>query len=543
MAGGLTMVLAAMPRVQLHAQLDALRQDSKFILEAASSNIMEVRLGQLAQSKATNPAVKQFGQQMVTDHTNLENQLAATVSKNGSQFKPGMTDDHEDQVERLEKLSGAEFDRAYMTAMLEHHQHDISTFQSQGQSARSTEARQVAASALPVLQRHLATANQVATQIGITTGVAVSNPGTPTQNPPTTTQNPTTQNPPVATQPGQATTQTQADFAADMPFIRTAASSKMMEVRLGQLAQQRGTNSSVKQFAQRMVTDHTQLQNQLTSAATSNGQTFTPTMDTRHQEWVERLESLSGQSFDRAYMNHMIRGHQQDVNQFQTQSQSARSAQVRTLTSNALPLMQQHLSLAVQVGNQVGADSTRTVAGPNQPDEDNDRNRGNVRADAEFIKDVSADNMMQIRLAEMAQNQAKNREVRQFAQRVLQDHTRLQNQWNAMVTRNGLTPREGMGSMHREKVEQLRDAKANNFDRVYMTLMIQQHHDEVTYWRKEGRASRSSQVRNLVDRGLPILEQHFEQAKEIGRKVGVNPNNALRNRKDIARNRNRNRDD
>ncbi|HYF38493.1 MAG TPA: DUF4142 domain-containing protein, partial [Gemmatimonadales bacterium] len=111
MAGGLTVLLAAMPQVELHGQLDALRQDSRFIFDAASSNLMEIRLGQAAQTKASNQAVKQFGQQMVTDHTNLQNQLTATISRGNTQFKPGMTDDHEEEVERLEKLSGAEFDR------------------------------------------------------------------------------------------------------------------------------------------------------------------------------------------------------------------------------------------------------------------------------------------------------------------------------------------------------------------------------------------------------------------------------------------------
>ena len=120
--GGLIIALTAVPRVQLHGQLDALRQDSRFIFDAASSNLLEVRLGQLAQSKATNAAVKQFGQQMVTDHTNLQNQLTATVSKSGTRFQPGMNDDDEKEFERLEDLSGADFDREYMTAMIQHHQ-------------------------------------------------------------------------------------------------------------------------------------------------------------------------------------------------------------------------------------------------------------------------------------------------------------------------------------------------------------------------------------------------------------------------------------
>jgi putative membrane protein len=324
-----------------------------------------------------------------------------------------------------------------------------------------------------------------------------------------------------------------------MPFIRHAASANLMEIRLGQLAQSRASNEAVKQFGQRMVTDHTQMQNQLTATATQNGQTFTPSLDSQHQQEISSVERMSGQDFDRAYMNLMIRGHQQDVNEFQSRSRSASSAQIRNLASFNLPMLQQHLSLAVQVGNQVGADSTTVVAGPDRP---GGGNRGDVRADAEFIKDVNADNTMQIQLAELARTRAKNNSVRQFAEQLIRDHTRLQQQWNDMASRNDLPSKPGMGSSHREKVEQLRKANGNKFDRTYMTLMIQQHQDEVSYWQKEGRASRSAQVRVLVNRGLPTLEQHLNQAKEIGRQVGVDPEKALRNRKDVARSKNKDKD-
>jgi putative membrane protein len=534
-AGGLVIAFTAVPRVELHGQLDALRQDSRFIFDAASSNLLEVRLGQLAQSKATNAAVKQFGQQMVTDHTNLQNQLTATVSKSGTRFQPGMNDDDEKEFERLEDISGAEFDREYMTAMIQHHQEDVAAFQSQGQSARSAEARQIATTGLPVLQQHLNLAVQVGRQIGINTGVAV-NPTTPTAPVATPQPAPNTGTPPVATP--QPVPGAQSDVSADLPFIRQAGSSNLVEIRLGQAAQNKGSNAAVKQFAQRMVTDHTNLQNQLTAAAATGGQTYTPSIDPSDQWQVTRIERLSGADFDRAYMSYMIRAHQNNVSQFQIQSQSARSNQIRTLATNSLPMLQQHLSLAVQVGNQVGADTTTTVAGPNQP---GGGNRADIRADAEFVRDVNADHTMQIELAELAQDRARNREVREFAERVGQDHKRLQNQWHAMASRNGLPARPGMGPRHREKVTLLEDARGNNFDRVYMTLMIQQHSDEVSYWRKEGRASRSAQVRQLVNQGLPTLERHFEEAKQLGRRIGVNPEAALRNRTDVSRAREKNK--
>src|SRR4051794_10862637 len=406
-ASGLVVALAAVPIAPIHAQgqISQLSQDSKLIFQMASSNIMEVRLGQMAQQKASNAAVKQFGQQMATDHTNLENQLTGLVSKNGPNFQPAMSKENEAEVSRLEKLSGAQFDQQYMTSMIQHHQQDISTLQSQSQAAKSGEARQMITASLPVLQQHLSMATQVGGQVGANGGVAVATQ--PYRNPTTTTgtpTSPTTQNPPVSTQPGQVNT-AQGDISADMGFVREAAGGNLMEIQLGQLAQNKAQNPAVKQFAQRMVADHNNLQNQLTSVASTGGQSFTPTMDSRHQSQINRLQGLSGAEFDRNYMSLMIRAHQRDVNNFQSQSQSANSAQVRTLATNSLPVLQQHLSLAQQVGGQVGADSTGNYAGGNGGNQGSGAH-GNINADAGFVREVNSDNQMQIQLAQLARQRS-----------------------------------------------------------------------------------------------------------------------------------------
>ncbi|MFL5472643.1 MAG: DUF4142 domain-containing protein [Gemmatimonadales bacterium] len=530
-ASGLVVALTAVPLAPIHAQgqISQLSQDSKLIFQMASSNIMEVRLGQMAQQKASNAAVKQFGQQMATDHTNLENQLTGLVSKNGTNFQPAMSKENEAEVSRLEKLSGAQFDQQYMTSMIQHHQQDISTLQSQSQSAKSAEARQMIAASMPVLQQHLSMATQVGGQVGANGGVAVATQ--PYRNP--------TQNPTVSTQPGQVTTPAQGDISADMPFVREAASGNLMEIQLGQLAQNKASNPAVKQFAQRMVSDHNNLQNQLTSVASTGGQSFTPTMDSRHQNQINRLQGLSGAEFDSNYMSLMIRAHQRDVNNFQSQSQSANSTQVRTLATNSLPVLQQHLSLAQQVGGQVGADSTGNYAGGNGGNQGGGAN-GDVKADAGFVREVNSDNQMQIELAQLARQRSKNAQVRQFAEQIITDHNRLQNQWSAMASQNGMTLHQGLGPLHKEKITNLKKASDKNFDKAYMITLIQQYSDETSYWQKEGRASQSGQVRRLVNAGLPTLEQNFNEAKRIGRQLGVDPNEALKNRTDVAKNKGKN---
>jgi putative membrane protein len=369
---------------------------------------------------------------------------------------------------------------------------------------------------------------------------------TPGQTNPGTT---TTTGAPTGTTPGQtapttSTTTTspttnqsaQADIRADASFLREAASANLMEVRLGQSAQSKASNSAVKQFGQRMVNDHTNLENQLSSLVTTNGLSLSQSMNSKHQDAVNRLNKLSGQAFDSAYMTMMAQDHQEDIAKFQTQSQSAKSTQVRSLASNALPVLQQHLSLATQVRSQLGitgdvaSDTTTTTTTANGKQSGNSK----VHSDAEFIREAGAENAMVVQLSQTAEQKAKDNAVKQFAQQTRSDFEKLQNEWSKMASNNDMKIGNGMGKHHHEKVETLQKASGKNFDETYMTIMVQQLHDRLSYWQKEGRASNSSQVRNLVNRGLPVIQQRYADAQRVARQIGVNPDVALKNRTDVS---------
>jgi len=344
---------------------------------------------------------------------------------------------------------------------------------------------------------------------------------TPGQTPTTPGQTPTTPTPTTTSQT------TQGDIRADAAFIREAASANLMEVQLGQTAQARAMNSAVKQFGQRMVNDHTNLENQLASMAASSGLELKQSLSSKHKDEVNRLNKLSGQSFDSSYMRLMVQAHQEDIAKFQSQSQSAKSVQVRTFATNALPVLQQHLSLATQVSSQLGI---QVATGGNQTG-----GNANVGSDAEFIRDVGAGNAMFIQLADIAEHKAKDQAAKQFAERTRSEFEKLESQWSNLASNNDMKT-GGMGERHHEKVEALQKASGKDFDKTFMTTMVQQLHDRVTYWQKEGRASNSTQVRNLVNQGLPVQEQLYALAQQVARQVGVNPEAALKNRTDVATN-------
>jgi len=352
-AGGLVIALATGPISSLQAQGDDLNKDSKVIREVAADNLLEIRLGAIAKKKATNPAVQQFGDRMVTDHTWMLENWKALVTKSGFPFQPGLRDEQEQEVKRLEKMSGAEFDRAYMTAMIQDHQNAIVKFQNERNTANSEPVRTRMSSDLPALQQHLDLATQVGSQIGITNVAATLPAATP--NPTVATQNPPAagSNAPVAAPNAQVNRE---DLSADRKFIREAVADNVLEVRLAQLAAKNSTDSQVKQYAQRVLSDHTVMQNQWIALASRNGMTLNPGMGARHKKKADRLENLSGREFDRAYMTTEVQNQQDYVEYFGKEGRAARSGQVRDLAANDLRSLELHLNEAKDVGNRVGVD-------------------------------------------------------------------------------------------------------------------------------------------------------------------------------------------
>jgi putative membrane protein len=95
----------------------------------------------------------------------------------------------------------------------------------------------------------------------------------------------------------------------------------------------------VKQFAQRMVTDHGKANEQLTQLAQQKGIALPTDMDAKHKYLIDRLSKLSGAEFDRAYSREVLRA---DVKEFQHQFKSGKDADVKAWAAQTLPVLQEH---------------------------------------------------------------------------------------------------------------------------------------------------------------------------------------------------------
>lgn len=134
--------------------------------------------------------------------------------------------------------------------------------------------------------------------------------------------------------------------SSDRLFMNRAAQGNLAEISLSQLALERASNDDVKQYAQQMIEQHTQANNQLMQLAGQKGVTLPKELDTRHQQLERQLQQLSGASFDRAYMRAMVNDHAQTTTLFQRQAEQGQDQDVVAYASRFLPAIQQHYAMA-----------------------------------------------------------------------------------------------------------------------------------------------------------------------------------------------------
>ena len=141
------------------------KDSARFAANAAQGGMTEVELGKLAIQRGTDPAVKEFGQRMIVDHTRANNELKVVAAEKNIELPSDLNSSEKSTMEKLSKLSGAEFDKEYISDMVNDHEEDVEDFQTQANKGNDPEIKAFAAKALPTLQGHLQMAREVAKKI------------------------------------------------------------------------------------------------------------------------------------------------------------------------------------------------------------------------------------------------------------------------------------------------------------------------------------------------------------------------------------------
>ena len=141
----------------------------------------------------------------------------------------------------------------------------------------------------------------------------------------------------------------------DKEFLKHAGSGDMLEIRLGQYASQNARSDDVKKFGEHMVGDHTKAKDQMLTLTTQQPLEIPKALSEDDQQTLDRLETLIGADFDKAYIATMIEDHQNDIAQFEKEVSEGSDTIVKAFAERTLPVLKHHLEMAQNLGKSIGA--------------------------------------------------------------------------------------------------------------------------------------------------------------------------------------------
>jgi putative membrane protein len=137
--------------------------------------------------------------------------------------------------------------------------------------------------------------------------------------------------------------------SSDKKFVHSALEGGNAEVKLGQLAAQKGNSEDVKQFGQKMVDDHTKLGDQMKQIAQQQGIQVPEGIPSKDKALEARLNSLSGDAFDKAYIKAMVQDHKKDLSEFKKEASSGNATSIKDAASQGAQVISEHLQMAQQM--------------------------------------------------------------------------------------------------------------------------------------------------------------------------------------------------
>jgi putative membrane protein len=140
----------------------------------------------------------------------------------------------------------------------------------------------------------------------------------------------------------------------DKMFLRKAAQGGMAEVKLGQLATQKGSSEDVKSFGQKMVDDHTKLNNDMAPIADSMGVRLPKDLSKDDQAEYDKLSALSGNDFDMEYLSFMVKDHHKDLREFRQEEASTTEPTLKAAVADGTKVIHEHSVMVDKLAREKG---------------------------------------------------------------------------------------------------------------------------------------------------------------------------------------------
>ncbi|HEY2038692.1 MAG TPA: DUF4142 domain-containing protein [Edaphobacter sp.] len=142
-------------------------KDKMFVRNAVQGSLAEIELGKLAAGKGSSEDVKAFGQKMVEDHGKLNEEMGQLADSIGARMPKKMSKEQKSVYDKLNSLSGEEFDKEYIACMMKDHHADLREFRMEASSTNDPDVQEAVDKAARVIREHMVTIDKMARERGI----------------------------------------------------------------------------------------------------------------------------------------------------------------------------------------------------------------------------------------------------------------------------------------------------------------------------------------------------------------------------------------
>lgn len=145
----------------------------------------------------------------------------------------------------------------------------------------------------------------------------------------------------------------------------------------------------------------------------------------------------------------------------------------------------------------------------------NDRGKGDP--DQRFVRIAASAGMAEVKLGQLGVKRARSADVKKFAQRMVDDHTRANQQLMDLVSQKGMRAPTMLDAKHQVVMDRLSKLDGDEFDREFMNVMVKDHHKAVDLFEKEAQSGADPALKGFAEKTLPTLRDHLKMAEDLAR--------------------------
>jgi putative membrane protein len=142
-------------------------------------------------------------------------------------------------------------------------------------------------------------------------------------------------------------------------------------------------------------------------------------------------------------------------------------------------------------------------------------------SDTAFLKDAAEGGMDEVKLGELAQQKSTSDRVKKFSQHMIDDHTKMNNEVQALAARKGVTLPKDISITQHAGYKLLSEKSGEGFDKSYISSMVKNHEEVMAAFQKEANNGGDADVKALASKALPAIQEHLRMARDIANELGV----------------------